>query len=102
MTLPCAAPPDAKATFAGRCWTIMVYMAADNDLEAQALADLAEIKTVGSTPQVTIVAQLDRAQPGQPTRRYYLTRLRTLEAIRRPPGETNSGDAGDLARRTGR
>lgn len=78
----------------------MVYMAADNDLEAQALADLAEIKTVGSTPQVTIVAQLDRAQPGQPTRRYYLTRLRTLEgdAVGPPLGETNSGDAGDLAR----
>lgn len=86
--------------FSGRRWTIMVYMAADNDLEPQALADLAEIKAVGSTPQVTVVAQLDMARAGAPTRRYYLSRLRTLEAdaVDPPLGETNTGDAGDLAR----
>ncbi len=78
----------------------MVYMAADNDLEAQARADLAEIKTVGSTPQVTVVAQLDPARVGEPSRRYYLSRLRSLEgdAVDPPLGETNTGDARDLAR----
>lgn len=86
--------------FAGRRWTVMVYMAADNDLEAQARADLAEIKSVGSTPEVTMVAQLDPARSGEPTRRYYLSRIRSLEgdAVDPPLGETNTGDARDLAR----
>ena len=86
--------------FAGRRWTVMVYMAADNDLEAQARADLAEIKSVGSTPEVTMVAQLDPARPGEATRRYYLSRIRSLEgdAVDPPLGETNTGDARDLAR----
>lgn len=92
--------PPARAGFAGRGWTVMVYMAADNDLLPQALADLAEIKMVGSTPQVTVVAQLDSSRAGEPTRRYYLSRVRSLEgdAVAPPLGETNTGDAGDLAR----
>ena len=93
-------PGAGGAEFSGRRWTVMVYMAADNDLERQALADLAEIKSVGSTPEVTVVAQLDMTRAGAPTRRCYLSRLRTLEGdtVDPPVGETNTGDAGDLAR----
>src|SRR5215468_4599502 len=40
-------------------WTVMVYFAADNDLEEKAIADLNEMKKVGSTDEVNIVAQLD-------------------------------------------
>ena len=59
----------------------MVYLAADNDLETYAIADLNELEMVGSTSRVSVVAQLDRS-PGYDssngdwttTRRYYVTK----------------------------
>ncbi|MCK4455498.1 MAG: hypothetical protein KAU99_04035, partial [Thermoplasmata archaeon] len=41
-------------------WTIMVYMAADNNLEAMSTLDFAEMARVGSTEDVKIVVQYDR------------------------------------------
>jgi hypothetical protein len=46
---------------AGQSWTILVYMAADNNLEPFALQDLAEMAAVGSTDAVHVVAQIDRS-----------------------------------------
>ncbi len=46
-------------------WTVMVYFAADNDLEDAALANLQMMKKVGSSPQVHILAQLDTRQSNQ-------------------------------------
>jgi hypothetical protein len=43
-------------------WTVMVYMEADNNLEGDALADILEMELVGSTPDVNIVVQIDRAE----------------------------------------
>lgn len=40
-------------------WTVMVYMDGDNDLEASALADLAEMTAAGSDEDVNIVVLLD-------------------------------------------
>ena len=45
-------------------WTIMTYLAADNDLEEAALDDFLEMASVGSTDDVRVVVQLDRA-PGE-------------------------------------
>jgi hypothetical protein len=45
----------------GESWTILVYMAADNNLEAAALLDLKEMAAVGSSDQVRIVVQIDRS-----------------------------------------
>ncbi|MBN1565598.1 MAG: hypothetical protein JXA10_17265, partial [Anaerolineae bacterium] len=42
-------------------WTVMVYMAADNNLETFALADLNEMELVGSSEAINIVVQVDRA-----------------------------------------
>jgi hypothetical protein len=42
-------------------WTFMVYLAADNNLEASALTDLNEMEVAGSTDQVNILVELDRA-----------------------------------------
>ena len=47
----------------GAQWTVMVYMDADNDLEAAALADLNEIEAAPPSPQVNVLALLDRT-PG--------------------------------------
>lgn len=46
-------------------WTVLVYMASDNDLESSALADLREIAQVGSSARVTVVAQVDRMTSSQ-------------------------------------
>jgi hypothetical protein len=45
-------------------WTVMVYMAADNDLERQALLDMAEMEAAGSAKPVNVLVQLDRI-PGE-------------------------------------
>ena len=42
-------------------WTVMVYLAADNNLEAAGLTDLNEMEQAGSTDQVNILVELDRA-----------------------------------------
>ncbi len=43
-------------------WTIMVYFAADNNLESAALEDLNEIESVNLPANVNVVALVDRAQ----------------------------------------
>jgi hypothetical protein len=48
-------------------WTIMVYMAADNNLEDMSLLDFAEMSQVGSTEDVKIVVQYDRKISGATT-----------------------------------
>jgi len=61
----------------------MLYMAADNNLEQYAIQDINELELIGSTPQVSVVAQIDRIQTPSydtsngdwsTTRRYYITR----------------------------
>jgi hypothetical protein len=41
-------------------WTIMVYLAADNNLEEAAILDFEEMESVGSTNDVNIIVQFDR------------------------------------------
>ena len=41
-------------------WTVMVYMAADNDLEYFGVEDLNEMERVGSTEDVNMIVQFDR------------------------------------------
>jgi hypothetical protein len=43
-------------------WSMLVYMAADNNLEAYGLQDFLEMAEVGSTRDVTIAVTLDRAK----------------------------------------
>jgi hypothetical protein len=45
----------------GPRWTVFVYMAADNDLEPFAIADLKEMAAVSGSSQLRFVAQLDRS-----------------------------------------
>ena len=73
-------------------WTVMVYMAGDNNLDRAALRDIAEMARVGSSDKVNILVQLDRANDFL-TRRFFITRgggyrkdcIETFE-------ETNTGD----------
>ncbi len=85
-------------------WTVLAYLAGDNDLEGALLGDLREMERVGSWPGVVeILAQVDRAR-GQDTsdgnwsgtRRYYVTRSAGRDTIASKVladlGETNTGD----------
>jgi hypothetical protein len=61
-------------------WTFMVYMAGDNSLNSAAPADLAEMKAIGSSAAVNIVAQVDRQTGGHACQRYLLRKGTTLAA----------------------
>lgn len=77
---------------AGKDWTILVWMAGDNDLQSFGESDLKEMKAVGSTDQVDIVVQFDRMSDSK-TRRYHLRKGTSLAADEVAAlGETNSGD----------
>jgi len=53
LLLPPFPPEEAK-------WTVMVYLAAGNDLETVGIQDINEMELVGSTEEVNIVVQMDR------------------------------------------
>jgi hypothetical protein len=71
----------------------MVYLAGDNDLDSAGAADLAEMKKVGSTRDISVVAQFDRSGSKRLTNRYVLRRGTALaEDVVTALGETNTGD----------
>lgn len=75
-----------------KAWTILVWIAGDNNLSDFGSVDLAELKQVGSGPKVNLVAQYDRSGTTG-TRRYYLRKGTTLAADAVADlGETNTGD----------
>lgn len=75
-------------------WTVMIYMAGDNDLSAAGERDLAEMRRVGSTDDVHVLVELDTAG-GAGTRRLRVGRDGAgEEAI--DLGETDSGSPAQL------
>ncbi|MCE7908362.1 MAG: hypothetical protein DYH02_08365 [Candidatus Omnitrophica bacterium COP1] len=50
-------------------WTVMVYIAADNNLDPQAIADIQEMEQVGSSDRLRITVFLDRGQGWKTARR---------------------------------
>ena len=50
----------AKAAEPEKEWTFMLFMAADNNLEAATSIDINELEKYGSTDEVNFVAQIDR------------------------------------------
>ncbi|MCC7494690.1 MAG: hypothetical protein IT204_20190 [Fimbriimonadaceae bacterium] len=51
-------------------WTVVFYMASDNDLEAPQMQDLEEMLQVGSTATVNLVALVDRCENDDPEGNY--------------------------------
>ena len=76
-----------------RNWTIMVYLAGDNNLDSAGMVDLKEMKAVGSSDQIAVLAQFDRAGAKEATVRYCLRKGTTVakDAVQ-ALGETNMGD----------
>ena len=78
-------------------WTVMVYLAGDNNLDDAGVIDLKEMKKVGSTDQINVIAQFDRQGKDTATNRYCLRKGGTLaKDIVGSLGETNTGDPGVL------
>ena len=74
-------------------WTVMVYLAGDNNLDGAGVADLTEMKKVGSTRDLSVVAQFDRAGDKRVTNRYVLQKDTPLaQDVVTALGETNTGD----------
>lgn len=91
-TAPATAVPQPTATYNPTLadWTLLIYMAADNSLAAQALADLAEMIAAGSSTAVNVIVQLD--QPGSGAARYRLPDATPLAEL----GPVNMGSAQSL------
>jgi hypothetical protein len=80
-----------------KSWTFMVYMAGDNNLDSNGLQDLKEMKRVGTTADVNIVAQFDSEATGHRTTRYLLTKGSDLAGdVVGTLGATNTGDPKNL------
>jgi hypothetical protein len=79
-----------------KSWTFMVYMGGDNNLEPDGVKDLKEMKKVGSTNDVNLIAQFDRAT-GHTSKRYYLRKggQASADAVA-TVGKVNTGDPKNL------
>ncbi|MBO0720171.1 MAG: hypothetical protein J2P41_05080 [Blastocatellia bacterium] len=86
---------DAKETAK---WTIMVYFAADNDLDEEAIASLKMMKKVGSTSEINIVAQFDSRRKGSTFRFLVRDERSSLaeDVVGEPLPEINTGDPREL------
>ena len=89
-------------------WTVIVHVAADNNLEVAGLSDVNEMEAVGSSPDVNIIAQLDRSAEYSTAdgdwigaRRYYIQQDNDPRAITSPVmqdlGVIDSGDPNSIA-----
>lgn len=89
-------------------WTIMVYMAADNNLEGAGIEDINEMEMIGSTDELNYIVQVDRAEgydtsngDWQGAKRYRMEKDDDTGTIGSPEledmGEINMGDPATLA-----
>ncbi len=75
-----------------KSWTFMVYMAGDNNLDPDGVQDLKEMKKVGSTDSINVIAQFDRAS-GHTAKRYYIRKGGKVAADAvASMGKVNTGD----------
>ena len=77
-------------------WTFMVYMAADNNLDAAALRDIREMEKVGSTDRVRVVVFLDRERGWQTSRHALIQRRPNSDLLSLDPSQPTTQDLGDL------
>src|SRR6266498_2765120 len=79
-------------TKATKRWTVLAWIAGDNNLDSYGLSDIKEMKRVGSTKDVDVVAQFDRRGNGK-TYRYHLRKGTPLASdVVQELGETDCGD----------
>jgi hypothetical protein len=62
-------------------WTVMVYLAGDNNLTAECLYALTEMKKVDTKDRINIIAQFDPMDDYLPTRRFEISKKTTLDNL---------------------
>jgi len=79
-----------------KTWTIIIYMAADNDLARFALKNLLQLAEIGSNNHLNIVVHLDitLSQKKKVTFRYYVTKNK-LTILNHDDQKTQKMDSGD-------
>jgi len=88
-------------------WTLIIWLDADNNLEGAGVHDMNEMETVGSTDDINIVVQMDRAEGYDTTngdwtgtKRYYVTKDGDMATIGSKEladlGEVNMGDPANV------
>jgi hypothetical protein len=112
VSTPGINPPNSSPAITTReegrrhaAWTILVYLDADNDLESSGIVNMNQMEMIGSTQDVHILVQIDRASGHDSsngdwtdTRRYLVTRdsntswISSLRLDDPPVGELNMGD----------
>ena len=89
-------------------WTILLYSAADNNLESALTADVAELEAVGSNKNMNVLVQLDRGEKPsgisggwEGCKRFYLNGDNDTSMINSPSlkdmGQVNMADPKELA-----
>lgn len=63
-------PEETRAIKSKKPWTLIVYMAADNDLHYFAWKNLKQMEIIGSNHNITIVVQINTPGTTTPTKRY--------------------------------
>lgn len=71
-------------------WTVMVYLAADNDLASDAELNLLQMLKVGSTDRIHLLAQIDRFDQETPATRYVYNQVGAWTPEELPPQNTGS------------
>lgn len=74
-------------------WTVIVYMAADNDLHPFAWKNLKQMEQIGSNENINIIVQLNTPGNSTPTKRYIIKKGRRILALDpvSPNTKLNSG-----------
>lgn len=85
-----------------RPWTVLHYMAGDNDLDAEGVGDIEEMLRVGTSSRARVVVQFDRYSASRATRRFVIpddpgTTFADLERQSIEVPEGNTGDPKILA-----
>jgi hypothetical protein len=100
--LPIRAVVDLEVEPTPASWTFMVFVNADNNLEDAGLDDLLEMSEVGSTDEVNVLVQIDRAEGytsawGDWTgaRRFHIERAADGGFVSRPLADLGEVDSGD-------
>lgn len=73
-------------------WTILVYIAGDNDLFKYALRNIYQMMNIGSSPEFNLVIHFDFHARGMPkmTKRYYVMKDKLLQISELPAGDSGN------------
>ena len=75
-------------------WSVFIYIASDNDLNYFAKRNLDDMKKIGSTNFVNIVAQVDGQGPTEKTKRFYVEKNTLVHVNKNDTGSHQKLDFG--------